>query len=78
MSTRPTIRVVEPSNHHREKWPVTASVPFPRSTVTSLGQVHLVDRCGSEIPAQRRIMATWPDGSVKWMLLDFAVDLKPR
>ncbi len=78
MPTHPTIRVVEPSNHHREKWPITVSVPFPRSTVTSIGQVHLLGPHGSEIPAQRRIMAMWPDGSVKWMLLDFAVELEPR
>ena len=51
--------------------PVRSGVPFAEGKVPTAENVRLlVD--GKEIDAQARILAYWPGGSVKWLLLDFA------
>ena len=78
MQNAPLIHVWEPSNHPRKHWPVTVSVPVAAGAVREPGQVLLRDPRSGHIPAQRRVLASWPDGSIKWLLLDFALDLAPR
>ena len=58
---------------HRAE-PVTVSVPFAQGR---LGDPRaLVVRDGdARLPAQRRVLATWPDGSVKWLLVHLQPDL---
>ena len=73
-----TIHMWEPSDHPREQWPVTVSVPFAAGALHEPQQVVLRDPRSGEVPAQRRPLASWPDGSIKWLLLDFATDLVPR
>ncbi|MFP4055691.1 MAG: hypothetical protein ACLF0G_02345 [Candidatus Brocadiia bacterium] len=53
-----------------ESWPVTTGIPFPQGELASLDHVRLLGDDG-EHPAQVRLAARWPDGSVKWILLDF-------
>ena len=77
MSSATTIHVWEPSNHPRNQWPITVSVPFAAGALREPGQVVLRDPRSGQIPTQRRVLASWPDGSVKWLLLDFATDLAP-
>lgn len=48
-------------------WPVTSGVPFPKGVLGSARHVRLAD--GK--PLQATVTARWPDGSVKWLLLDF-------
>ena len=72
-----TIHVWEPSNHPRKQWPITVSVPFAAGALAEPGQLVLTDPRSRQIPAQRRTLASWPDGSIKWLLLDFALDLAP-
>ena len=62
------------SQFDRQAEPVTVSIPFaqgrladPRALVIRDGDVIL--------PAQRRVLATWPDKSVKWLLVHFQPDL---
>ena len=33
---------------------------------------------GVEIPLQTETLARWPDGSIRWLLLDFQIDLAAR
>lgn len=78
-----TIHVWEPSNHPRPKWPISISVPFAKGTVREPRQVIVRGGKGArqapvQIPAQRRPLAAWPDGSIKWLLLDFPLDLAAR
>lgn len=72
------IHIWEPSNHRRNAWPITVSVPFQKGAVTAPRQVIARDPRTGEIPAQRRALAKWPDKSIKWLLLDFPIDLDPR
>ena len=77
MATITTVHIWEPSNHHRSRWPITVSVPFAEGLVKQPRQIVVRDPRSGQIPAQRRTLATWPDGSIKWLLLDFPLDLAP-
>lgn len=57
--------------------PVTVGVPFPRGAVSDPTRLTLVDAREKPAPLQTSVLARWPDGSVKWGLLDFQVDVEP-
>jgi hypothetical protein len=50
--------------------PVTVGIPFPRGL---LHEPLFIGLSGPEgpVPVQTEALARWPDGSVKWLLLDF-------
>ncbi|MFP3903430.1 MAG: beta-L-arabinofuranosidase domain-containing protein, partial [Armatimonadota bacterium] len=62
------------SRYDRSAEPVTAAIPFPRSTLGD-GMKVCVHNANLPVPTQSRTTATWPDGSVKWLLVDFLADL---
>ena len=51
-------------------WPFTFGVPFPEGQLNEVDRLHLLSADGAETPAQVRRTAQWPDGSVKWALVD--------
>ncbi len=51
--------------------PVRGGVPLPRGAAPSDAVFSLRDEGGAELPVQSEVLATWPDGSVRWVLLDF-------
>jgi len=53
--------------------PITRGVPFPRGLLTDPNAVSLTDETGREIALQTQTLARWPDGSVRWLLLDFLI-----
>lgn len=53
------------------KLPIWTGVPLPRSTVTDAAALRLLDPAGEATPAQFDVLATWSDGSVKWVLVSF-------
>jgi len=57
--------------------PVTGGVPLPEGAAPSGAAFSLAAERGAPIPVQTRPLATWPDGSVRWVLLDFAADPPP-
>jgi len=62
------------SQFDRQTEPVTVSIPFARGALTDVR--HLAIRDGATVlPAQRRPLATWDDGSIKWLLVHFQPDL---
>ena len=62
------------SQFDRPAEPVTVSIPFARGKL--MDAWHLVIRDGETLlPLQRRVLADWEDGSVKWLLVDFQPDL---
>jgi hypothetical protein len=77
MQLTTVVRVEEPSNHPRENWPITVSVPLACGIATEPRQVVISDPRAGDVPAQRHVLATWPDGSIKWILLDFPLTLAP-
>ena len=57
--------------------PVTVGVPLPRQAVRSVDLLRVVRGDDSVIPLQARSLEDWPDGSVRWALLDFQADATP-
>jgi len=51
--------------------PITVGIPIPRGLVDDPRQIRLADEAGKPIPLQALPTERWPDGSVRWALLDF-------
>jgi hypothetical protein len=71
------LTVAEPAGVRRVSWPVTSGVPLARGALDDEQAAALFDEDGREVPLQTAALSRWPDGSVRWMLLDFACDLDP-
>lgn len=56
---------------------VEGGVPFPMGELKSEENVRLVNPKGEDISLQTRILAKWPDGSIKWLALHFIAALNP-
>jgi hypothetical protein len=52
-------------------WPVRCGLPIPRGELADSDHVAIETAQGQRTPCQARTLATWPDGSVKWLVLDF-------
>jgi prenyltransferase beta subunit len=55
--------------------PLQAGVPFPEGMITRPQTLRLQDSLNRELPLQTRVLAYWPDGSARWLLLDTVLDL---
>jgi hypothetical protein len=56
--------------------PIRTGVPFPFGALSSLAQLRLEDgESGKPVHAQFDALATWPDGSLKVVLVQFVGDL---
>ncbi len=64
-----TVRNFAP--HPCPELPIWAGVPLPRSAVIDAGALRLLDSAGKPVAAQFDVLATWADGSVKWVLASF-------
>ncbi len=55
--------------------PVSAGMPFHRGTLRDPSTLRLSDiRKDRGIPLQAQCLSRWPDGSCRWVLLDFQSD----
>ncbi len=72
------LKVAEPSGVARRGWPVTSGVPFAAGRLKDAAAVELRDPAGRSVPLQTDVLARWPDGSVRWLLVDFQTDLAAR
>ena len=79
MSTQ-TIELLleEPAGVERNRWPVTRGVPFPEDVLHDTAHLRLLDAAGQEVPLQAQVLTTWPNGSLRWVLLHFQADLRPQ
>ena len=68
------LAVQEPLGVDRPDYPVTLGVPFPRGALQDGDQVA-VEVEGSPVPVQTRSLLNWTDDSVRWLLVDFQMDL---
>ncbi len=69
------LTVEEPAGVARQAWPVTSGVPLAQGALNDDQAAALFDAAGGEVPLQTEALARWPDGSVRWLLLDFQIDL---
>jgi hypothetical protein len=75
---RVRLTVQEPAGVARTAWPVTSGIPFAKGALIDPQAAALFDIDGAELPLQTETLSRWPDGSVRWLLLDFQVDLQPN
>lgn len=73
-----TLAVEDVASFDRGLWPVTSGVPFPRALMRADEDLALRDERGKAVPLQHEVLARWPDGSVRWALLDFQVHSSPQ
>ena len=59
----------------RQAFPASASVPLPRGRVRDPHTLWLAAPNGRPAPVQYQTLERWPDGSVRWLLLDFLADV---
>src|SRR5579864_2957891 len=55
----------------RRGQPVTIGVPLPPGMASTPADLRLARAGGAPEPVQARCLDRWPDGSVRWALLDF-------
>ncbi len=72
------IAVTERDGVARRQWPLNVSVPLPRGELRPDRSVSVVDADGGLAPVQARPLVRWPDGSVRWLLVDTVTDLSPH
>ena len=60
-----------------KRWPVTRGVPIPEGALRDVDGLGVSSPAGARVPAQFRVLGRWPDGSVKWVLVDFQADADP-
>lgn len=68
------LQVSEPAAHARTSVPVTSGVPFSQGLLAADAELTLYTE-GQQLPLQTKVLATWPDGSVRWLLLDSQLTL---
>jgi hypothetical protein len=51
--------------------PVTCGLPWPRSALFDANSLQLRDPADRTVPLQTRPLERWPDGSIRWLLLDW-------
>jgi hypothetical protein len=77
MSVEIPISIEETTGIQRISEPIAFGVPFPRGNLLQTQKLMLHDPADGMLPLQTEILARWPDGSVKWVLIDTKVDLAP-
>ena len=75
VSERLILTVRNSNDVARHSAPVRSGVPFPQGVLGSSRTMRLLDSSGTEIALQTRTLGRWPDGTVKWALVDFLADV---
>jgi len=73
MSDTIPIIIEETAGIDRTNEPVTVGIPFPKGFLKNTSELSLIDPNHGNLPLQTDPLAVWPDGSAKWVLLDFQV-----
>ena len=67
--------VTEPTGVARKRCPVRGAIPIYRGQLRSAKNIRLLDNAGKSIPVQGLATSVWPEGTVKFLCIDFLVDL---
>ena len=77
-TTAVEIHVEAESPAERRREPVTCGLPWPRGAVPADARLAMTDGAGRPVPLQVRTLDRWPDGSVRWALLDWQATVQGR
>lgn len=72
------IEIREQAGLVRHKEPVALGIPLVKGDVFNIENLQLVDDDGNPLPVALTPIAWWHDQSVKWLLVDFQVDMAPH
>ena len=75
MTLKIPVELTNSADTSRIQEPVTVGVPIPKSKIYKAEEFVLENSSGHRLPCHIEPMAYWVDGSIKWMLLDFQVDI---
>jgi hypothetical protein len=70
------VRVAETSGIRRNEYPVRATISVPQGVIRDASSARLL-LTDKEVPAQYTAMATWPDGSIRSLDIDFNASFNP-
>jgi PcRGLX-like N-terminal RIFT barrel domain/Beta-L-arabinofuranosidase, GH127 catalytic domain len=70
-----TLRIAEPAGVARRGAPATTGVPLPRGAVRDAAGLGVSDAHGEAVASQTTVLERWPDGSVRWVLVDALADV---
>jgi len=71
------VTVSEPAGISRAREPLTFGVPFARGALKDAAMLRCWhDDEGTRLPIQARALSKWPDGTVRWALVDTQVPLE--
>jgi hypothetical protein len=65
------LAIEEPAGVARDGEPVTIGIPLPAGAVRDTAALWIADASGRRIATQARALERWPDGSARWVLVDF-------
>jgi hypothetical protein len=68
------VRLDRPAGVAAPSWPVTFGVPFASGQCKDAAALTVVDDKGRPAPCQIVKTGDWPDGSVRWALVDLTAD----
>ena len=71
------LQVSEHDGVARRAFPVTGGIPLARGLARAADALVLLDADGRPLDMQAEVLSRWGDGSARWILLDFQVDLQP-
>jgi len=64
------LELVTPASIPPPGFPLTCGIPMPPGALRDVTQVQLHDRRGHDLPVQAEVTGWWPDGSIRWLLLN--------
>jgi len=64
------LKLVTPAVIPQYGFPITCGIPMPPGVLKDVHSLRLFDSKDNEIPVQSRTTGLWPDGSVRWLLLN--------
>ncbi len=67
--------ILEPAGVARSRWPVTAGLPFAPGELRVTEGLGVSTEDAQALPARAHVSARWPDGSVRWALVDLQVEI---
>lgn len=69
-----SLTATEPMGVARRGEPTRTSVPFGRGQLHDDSSLWVADLQGRPVPSQPTVLERWPDGSVRWVAMDFLAD----
>jgi hypothetical protein len=75
---RVPVELLEEAGVARNPAAISFGFPLPQGAVFDLGNLRVLSPSGEEVPAQFTATSFWPDGSLKWVLIDFDAPLAAK